>query len=107
MWALALLLLQAPAAAPDDILVVAERLKRLRFSAAVDKQGRVRCKVKRSSGDRMLDAVACDAVRDCAARRLSALPAVQACLEERLHARLAALRAQDREAAGADPASHP
>lgn len=102
MLILALLLLQAPPQLqaaeppPEEILVMGERLKRLRFSARVDKRGVVRCKIKRSSGDAKVDAIACQAVEDCAPRNLRDAPAVQACMEERLRARYDALRAEDR-----------
>ena len=74
-----------------------ERLKRLRFSGGVDKKGRVRCKIKRSSGDAKFDATACRAVHDCASRNLQTAPALEACMEERLKFRFDALKAEDRE----------
>ena len=104
MLILALFLLQAPpqlqAAEPssEEIVVMGERLKRLRFSARVDKRGRVRCRVKRSSGDAKVDTIGCQAVEDCAARNLATVRAVQACMEERLKARYDALRVEDRAA---------
>lgn len=100
MLILSFLLLQAPATSTDDIVITAERLKRLRFSAQVDKRGRVQCKVKQSSGDRAFDALACPAVHDCAARNLRTAAAVQGCMEERLKARFEALQAQDRNQTG-------
>ena len=96
MLILALLLSQAePPASVDeaepDILVFGQRLERLRFRARVDRRGRVRCRVTRSSGDAAFDAVACEAVRDCAARRLESRPAVEACMNAQLRARFDAL----------------
>jgi hypothetical protein len=99
MLALAILLLQAPAAQPDDIVVMGERLKRLRFSGGVDRRGRVRCKIRQSSGDPAFDAIACQSVRDCAAIKLSTSAEVQACLEQRLKVRFDLLQAQDRNRA--------
>ena len=95
MLVLALLLLQAPAAPPQEIVVVGERLKRLRFSAKVDKRGQVRCKIKRSSGDRAFDGIVCHAVHDCAARELRTAAAVEACIDERLKARFQALKEKE------------
>jgi hypothetical protein len=92
---LAVLLLQAAADPPSDLVVTGERLSRLSFSAQVDRKGRVRCRVKRSSGDPASDARACPAVHDCAARKLSSAPSIQACIEERLKARFEALQRLD------------
>lgn len=76
---------------PPDVVVVGERLKQLRFSARVDRQGRVVCRIRRSSGDPAIDALPCAAVRDCAARELADAAAREGCVRERIGARLLAL----------------
>jgi hypothetical protein len=86
-----LLLLQAQAAsqgepASADIVVLGEKLKAIRFSGGVDKQGRVQCKIKRSSGDPALDRLPCRAVQECAERSLKTQVEVQRCMDERLGA---------------------
>lgn len=58
-----------PPAAPNDIVVTArrlERLKRLRMRTELDRAtGTTRCIFKRSSGDPALDAAVCNAVLAC------------------------------------------
>ncbi|GGI73810.1 hypothetical protein GCM10007973_08310 [Polymorphobacter multimanifer] len=95
-----LLLLQAQAAsrgepASADIVVLGETLKAIRFSGGVDKHGRVRCKVKRSSGDPGLDRLPCRAVYECAERSLKTQVEVQGCMDERLGAYVKMLGAGD------------
>jgi hypothetical protein len=99
MIALMMLLAQAaPSPEPvvdsaPDILVVGERLERLRFSATV-KRGQVRCRITRSSGDPALDAIACPAVGECAARPLRTPREMERCVGERIKLRYDALQAE-------------
>lgn len=66
IWAM--LLQVAPSAAlppADEVVVTAERLRRLRLSLAIP-AGKLRtCAVKVSSGDARIDTVACEAARAC------------------------------------------
>lgn len=56
---------EAPAIQPaEDVVVTARRLKEWRGNAQV-RSGSVRCKTVRSTGDRDLDAIACDSLRWC------------------------------------------
>jgi hypothetical protein len=89
-----------PAAAPaptrqDEIVIVAERLKRLRFTAHVGRDGRVHCRVKQSSGDPAYDSIACPAVEDCARRTLRTAAEAERCVRERLLTRAAELAASE------------
>ena len=57
--------LQAPTSHPaEDVVVTARRLKEWRGNAQM-RSGSVRCKTVRSTGDRELDAIACDSMRWC------------------------------------------
>lgn len=101
IWAL--LLVQA-AAVPvtDEVVVRAERLNRLRLSAQVDKAGRVRCRIKRSSGDPATDALGCAAVQDCASRPIGSAREAEACVTERIKARFGGLLAPAPSGGGSD-----
>jgi hypothetical protein len=95
-----MMLLAQPVPAPEPlaqsesaIVVVGQRLERLRFSASV-KRGQVRCRVTRSSGDPAFDAIACPAVGECAARPLRTGTEVEACVRERIKLRYDALQAE-------------
>jgi hypothetical protein len=55
-----------PPAAEEDIVVIGRRVRRLRYSIKADrKTGIGICRVKKSSGDPEIDALACDAGRAC------------------------------------------
>lgn len=70
-----------------EILVMTERLRSIRISPGVTiRKGMARvtspCKIKRSSGDSEIDALACDAVRQCAARPQPDRKAFNSCVDE-------------------------
>ena len=70
-----------------EILVMTERLRSIRISPGVTiRKGVARvtspCKIKRSSGDSEIDALACDAVRQCAARPQPSRKLFNACLDD-------------------------
>ena len=76
-----------PPPAESEIMVLTERLRSIRISPGVTiRKGAVTqtspCKVKRSSGDAELDALACNAVTLCAARPQPTRKAFNACVEE-------------------------
>jgi hypothetical protein len=76
---------QAPAAATPDIVVVADKLRKIRLSADSDDQGRITaCRVTVSSGDTKLDAFACEATRACAADGIGSSDAVADCVDGRM-----------------------
>jgi hypothetical protein len=70
----ALLLVAAqPAAAPpeaapagNDIVIIGQKVRKVKFSVKADKAGNPVCRIRRSSGDAEIDALACDAGRACA-----------------------------------------
>lgn len=110
---IALALAQAPAVADpspaEDIVVLAERLKKTRYVwSASDKSGAWKlktCKIKQSSGDKAVDAISCRAVELClptmplGAKRAPA--EFHACVAERRNALiedLAARRSAQRDA---------
>lgn len=86
LLATALLAPQPVAAAhapPDDVVVIGERIRRLKLTTKTDrKTGTTRCIVKRGSGDPSLDATMCDAVRSCAATARTS-QAMEACVKPR------------------------
>ena len=77
-----------PEPAPDnEITVMTERLRSIRISPGVTiRKGVVAqtsaCKIKRSSGDAQIDALACGAVTLCAAKLQPTRKAFNACVEE-------------------------
>jgi hypothetical protein len=115
----AALLLVAAEPSPDvpvegEIMVMTERLRSIRLSPGVTiRKGAVTqssaCKIKRSSGDAEIDALACDAVALCAARPQPDRKAFNACVDEeavdaiiRLRSERAAARAAAIEAEEAE-----
>ena len=79
MIASMLLLIAAPQAVPatgvadsaqiEEIVIIGRRAGGVRWDWNVDKAGRLtKCKITRSSGDREIDQIGCEATRQCAAR---------------------------------------
>lgn len=87
--ALALTQAEAPAAQPandNEIIVLTERLRSIRLSPGVTIRKSVvaatgTCKIKRSSGDAEVDALACDAVAQCATRPQQSRKAFNTCVD--------------------------
>jgi hypothetical protein len=107
LLAAATLALQAEAAptrpSPEEIVVVGERLRRLKLETRTDrKTGLTRCVFKRRSGDPAFDALMCDAVLGCA-RTVTTRSQMESCIAPRIdfYAREMARR---RAAGGTDPA---
>jgi hypothetical protein len=95
----ALALAAAPEASPpppeNDILIIGERVRKIKFRIKLDKAGQVACRITRSSGDPEIDRLACDAARPCVRPDIVTKAAMQACLEPRwanLPAQIAARR---------------
>lgn len=96
----ALLLVAQPAAAAaepvspeNDIVIIGQRVQKLKFRLKTDKSGKAVCRIKRSSGDPEIDGLACDAARACMHSASEA--AMTACLTPRFNqipAQLAARR---------------
>ena len=54
-------------AAPEEIVVIANRTRRIRASTRTDrKTGERNCRIRRSSGDKAFDRIFCDIMLDCA-----------------------------------------
>ncbi|HEU0134809.1 MAG TPA: hypothetical protein VFR28_08295, partial [Allosphingosinicella sp.] len=47
--------------AENDIVIIGERVRKLKFRIKLDKSGQVVCRITRSSGDPEIDSLACDA----------------------------------------------
>lgn len=100
----ALLLLAAQPAvaeaapAENDIVVIGQRVRKVKFRIKLDKAGRVVCRITRSSGDAEIDGLACDTARPCVRPDIVTKAAMTACLEPRW-ARLAEQVAAKRNSA--------
>ncbi|GGI82844.1 hypothetical protein GCM10007973_19150 [Polymorphobacter multimanifer] len=82
MAMLAAMLVATQGAPPPEteMLVVAERMKRLKLETRTDRRtGVARCVMTRRSGDPVFDALMCDAVLACA-KTVTTRPAMEACL---------------------------
>ncbi|MFL6846404.1 MAG: hypothetical protein ACJ8ER_16175 [Allosphingosinicella sp.] len=104
MSVLLALLLAVPAAsappAPDsneDIVVIGQRLMKLKVRVSMDKQGQPQCRIKRSSGDSGLDSAFCGVARRCVAQGPSSGEELSQCMicgKDEMIAALAASRAR-------------
>ena len=87
MIAALLLLAAQPAAAPtppeNDIVIIGERVRKLKFRIKLDKAGRTVCRITRSSGDAEIDGLACDTARPCVRPDIVTREAMAACLAPR------------------------
>jgi hypothetical protein len=72
-----------PEAAPaeNDIVVIGQKVRKVKFSVKTNKAGNAVCRIRRSSGDSEIDALACDAGRACA--HLTSQAAMIACITPR------------------------
>ncbi|MGZ8287530.1 MAG: hypothetical protein ACXW27_17870 [Allosphingosinicella sp.] len=73
----------SPPAAENDIVIIGQRVRKLKFRIKLDKAGRVACRITRSSGDPEIDSLACDAARPCVRPDIVTKAAMTACLEPR------------------------
>jgi hypothetical protein len=70
---------------PDEIVVVAEKLRKIRLSADSDDAGRITaCRVAVSSGDKVLDEHACAATKACANGGVRSAEAISDCVDGRM-----------------------
>lgn len=83
---LAALMLVAPSAdaptppAPDEIVVLGERMRRLKLGTKTDrKTGATSCVFRRRSGDAAFDTLMCDALLACA-KTVTTRPEMEACI---------------------------
>lgn len=97
-----LLLAAEPAAAAsppeNDIVIIGQRVRKLKFRIKSDKAGKIVCRITRSSGDSEIDSLACDTARPCVRPDIVTEAAMNACLEPRF-ARLPAQIAERRRMA--------
>ncbi|HEX8626412.1 MAG TPA: hypothetical protein VF782_15220 [Allosphingosinicella sp.] len=105
---LALLLLAAqpspaavrPVVAENDIVIIGQRVRKIKFRIKLEKAGKVVCRITRSSGDPEIDSLACDAARPCVRPDIVTKAAMNACLAPRwteLPAKIAERRRITRE----------
>jgi hypothetical protein len=99
MILLAALALAVPtdAASPSqaDIVIIGQRVRKLKFRIKLDRAGRVVCRITRTSGDPEIDGLACDTARPCVRSDIVTKAAMMACLTprwERLAAQIAERR---------------
>jgi hypothetical protein len=74
---------QAEPAAENDIVVIGQRVRKIKFRIKLDKRGQVACRITRSSGDPEIDGFACDAARPCVRPDIVTKAAMEACLAPR------------------------
>ncbi|HEX8512128.1 MAG TPA: hypothetical protein VF688_03385 [Allosphingosinicella sp.] len=87
----ALLLLAGQPAVPaaasprpeNDIVVIGQKVRKIKFRIKLDKAGRTVCRITRTSGDSEIDSLACDAARPCVRPDIVTKAAMTACLEPR------------------------
>jgi hypothetical protein len=66
----------------NEIIVMAERARTVRFKFNIDdRTRRVRCKIVRSSGDKAFDGAMCQPIHRCAKVEPFDAPTVNACIE--------------------------
>lgn len=102
--ALLLIAAQPVAVAPpaeNDIVIIGQKVRKIKFRIKLDKAGQVACRITRSSGDADIDSLACDTARPCVRPDIVTEAAMTACLEPRwaqLPARIAERRRASPEA---------
>lgn len=66
---------------PEEVVIIGERMRRLKLSTKTDrKTGVTRCVIKRSSGDQGFDAAICQGTLSCGAW-VRTVPQMNACLK--------------------------
>jgi hypothetical protein len=86
---------QAALPAENDIVIIGQRVRKVKFRIKLDKAGRTVCRITRTSGDPEIDGLACDTARPCVRPDIVTKAAMTACLEPRwaqLPAQIAARR---------------
>jgi hypothetical protein len=90
---------------PNDIVVMAQKMKRLTVSYSIDKKNGVlgvkNCKIKRSSGDAEIDLIPCQVVSYCVKERQLAARDSKDCVRSRGRELIAELR--ERRSMARDP----
>jgi hypothetical protein len=84
-----------PTPLEEDIVVIGQRVRKVKFRIKLDKAGRVVCRITRSSGAADIDRLACDAARPCVRPDIVTREAMTACLSprwERIAEQIAARR---------------
>jgi hypothetical protein len=78
----------------EDIVIVGERVRKIRFTIRRNKAGAVVCRIRRSSGDAEIDALACETAQGCLGPPGESREAYLACLTPRWKAIPATLAAR-------------
>lgn len=87
-----------PPPSADEIVVIGERMRRLKLSTKTDrKTGAPICVFRRRSGDRAFDAMMCEAVLTCA-KTVKTVPQMEACVGPTVQAYARDLTARRRSA---------
>jgi hypothetical protein len=95
-----------PSPAENDIVIIGQKVRKIKFRIKLDKRGRTVCRITRSSGDPEIDRLACDTARPCVRPDIVTKAAMTACLEPRwaqLPARIAERRRMRSEGGGHAP----
>ena len=78
-----------PPPAEEPIVIVANRLDRVRFNLSLNRlTGAMKCRIARSSGNPAIDRYMCDVARYCARTSRPAASAIEQCIAERKRAYL-------------------
>jgi hypothetical protein len=96
----------SPTPLEEDIVVIGQRVRKVKFRVKLDKAGRVVCRITRSSGAADIDALACDAARPCVRPDIVTKQAMTACLAPRwarIAEQIAARRRASSEGGGHAP----
>jgi hypothetical protein len=89
----------SPAASEEDIVVIGERLRKVRFRMKRDGKAKVgTCRITRPSGDSLLDEMVCKAAVDCMGERKITMAAWTECMNPQMK-KIAQARRDQRRAA--------
>ncbi|MEN3749643.1 hypothetical protein TPR58_20890 [Sphingomonas sp. HF-S3] len=89
---------EAPPPSADEIVVIGERMRRLKLSTKTDrKTGAPICVFRRRSGDPAFDAMMCEAVLTCA-KTVKTVPQMETCVGPTVQAYARDLTARRRSA---------
>jgi hypothetical protein len=78
--------MQASPAAASDVVVTAERLRKLQLATTMEGGKLSGCSVRVSSGDARIDTVACQAMSVCAGQGVTNSEALADCVDNRVAA---------------------
>lgn len=82
-----------PSAEAEEIVVIGQRVRTIRARVTSDRQGRLQCRVRRSSGMAELDRAFCEVATRCTAANPRDGAALSACVERDQRAMINAMAA--------------